>query len=87
MAGSPKPQFERALVPLWDILSADERRALLRMGDLPDNYQPVIDAPPSRQQRLEGIEEIDRIMRQKPGLVGQLPEDLLLRVEPDEEGE
>ena len=87
MAGSPKPQIERSLVAIWDILSADEKRALLRVGGLPENYRPVIDAPPTRQQRLEGIGEIDRIMRLKPGLVGQLPEDLLLRVEPDEETE
>ena len=87
MARNPKPRLERALVPIWDILSADERRALLRMGDLPRDYRPVIDRPPSRQQRLEGIRELDRIMRQKPGRIGQLREDLLLRVEPDECGE
>lgn len=83
MARSPKPQLERALVPLWDILSADERRALLRMGRLPPDYRPVIETPPTRQQRLEGIEELDRIMRLRPGRIGQLREDLLLRVEPD----
>ena len=86
MARNPKPQLERSLVALWDILSADERAALLRMGRLPHDYRPVVDRKPSRQQRLEGIRELDRIIRQRPGLVGQLPEDLLLRVEPDEEG-
>ena len=87
MARNPKPQLERALVPLWDILRLDEKRALLQFGGLPPDYRPVIDQPPTRRQRLEGIREIDRIMRQKPGLVGQLREDLLLRVEPDEGGE
>ena len=87
MARNPKPQLERALVPLWDILSLDERSALLRVGGLPRDYRPVIDQPPNRRQRLEGIRELDRIMRQRPGRIGQLPEDLLLRVEPDEGGE
>ena len=84
MARNPKPQLERALVPLWDILRLDEKRALLRVGGLPADYRPVIDRPPSRRQRLEGIRELERIMRQRPGRIGQLPEDLLLRVEPDE---
>ena len=87
MARNPKPQIERALVPLWDILSLDEKRALLRVGGLPDGYRPVVDAPPTRRQRLEGIRELERIMKQRPGRIGQLPEDLLLRVEPDEGGE
>ena len=87
MARKPRPQLERALVPLWDILAADEKRALLRVGGLPQDYRPVIDAPPTRRQRLEGIAELDRIMRQRPGRIGQLREDLLLRVEPDEGGE
>ena len=84
MARNPKPRLERSLVVLWDILRLDEKRALLRVGGLPADYRPVIDRMPTRRQRLEGIAEIDRIMRQKPGLVGQLREDLLLRVEPDE---
>ena len=86
MAGSPKPQIERSLVAIWDILSADEKRALLRVGGLPGNYRPVIEQPPTRQQRLEGSREIDRIMRQVP-MFDQLPEELLLRVEPDEGAE
>ena len=84
--GRPVP-FERALVPLWDILSLDERAALLQVGGLPHDYRPVIDRKPSRRQRLEGIRELDRIMRLRPGMLGQLREDLLLRVEPDEEGQ
>lgn len=84
--GRPVP-FERALVPLWDILSLDERAALLQVGGLPRDYRPVTDHKPSRRQRLEGIRELDRIMRQRPGRIGQLREDLLLRVEPDEEGQ
>lgn len=84
MARNPKPQIKRALVPLWDILSLDERRALLQVGGLPRDYRPVIDQAPSRRQRLEGIRELERIMRLRPGRIGQLPEDLLLRVEPDE---
>ncbi len=87
MARNPKPQLERALVALRDILRADEWAALLRMGGLPHDYRPVVDAKPTRQQRLEGIRELERIMRMKPGRIGQLPEDLLLRVEPDEGGE
>ena len=87
MGRNPKPQLERALVPIWDILEPDEQRALLRIGNLPPDYRPVIETKPTRRQRLEGIEELDRIMRQRPGRIGQLREDLLLRVEPDEGGE
>ena len=84
MARNPKPRLERSLVVLWDILRLDEKRALLRVGGLPADYRPVIDQAPSRRQRLEGIRELERIMKQRPGRIGQLPEDLLLRVEPDE---
>jgi hypothetical protein len=77
-----KPQLERSRVAIWDILSADEKRALLQIGHLPADYRPVIDRAPSRQ--LEGPREIDRIIRQRPGIVGQLREDLVARVDPEE---
>ena len=55
------------------------RRALLREYSLPD-YRPG--RAPIRQ--LEGPSEIDRIIRQRPGIVGQLREDLVARVDPEE---
>ena len=74
-----KPQLKRSLVAVWDILRDDDRRALLRVYSLPD-YRPG--RAPSRQ--LEGPREIDRIIRQRPGIGGQLREDLILRVDPEE---
>ena len=40
----------------------------------------------SRERVLEGLDELARIMRWKPGYVGQLKEELINRVE-REEGE
>ena len=84
MAHKPKPRLERALVPVWDILSLEEKRALIDDGLLPRGYEPQIDRTPSRQQRLEGLAELGRIMRLPPGRLEQMKREMIDRVEPEE---
>lgn len=81
----------RSWFTILDLLPPDQRRAYLEIKGYPPEYKP----PPLEWQgekrerrrkrtRLEPLAEIGRIMRQRPGITGQLKDDLIERVEPEE---
>jgi hypothetical protein len=57
---------------------------LKAIGGLPRDWRPDLREPPTTQQQLEGIEELERLARMRPGLIGTWPERLIDRVKRQE---
>lgn len=79
----------RSMYAVLDLLPPAQRRAYLEIKGLPPDWQP----PPlewqgekrARQRpkrgRLEPLAEIGRIMRMRPGLIGNWPNEAIERTE------
>ena len=83
--GKPVPP-EHHYSPIYWLLKPTEQTAFRAAWGLTDAWEPPPQEPVSRERVLEGLDELARIMRWKPGYVGQLKEELINRVE-REEGE
>ena len=58
----PEPHYR-----VWDLLMAERRRAVCDYFGLPANWEPPRpDEPLSRAQAIEKLEELERIMRERP---------------------
>ena len=64
----------------WKWLTSDERRHLRAVLRLSPDVRPRAAKP----RALEGRAELGRIMKAPPGRIGQLKEELIQRVEPEE---
>ncbi len=62
----------RSTWPLWDCLSADEQAAIHKRypGAVP-RRRPPVKKPENLQPEEELNKDTDRLMRQRPGLLGQ----------------
>ena len=67
----------------WKWLTSGERRHLRSLFRLSSDARSRAAKP----QALEGRAELGRIMRSPPGRIGQLKEELIQRVDPEEESE
>ena len=70
---------ERTTQRLWDLLEPDEQRLI---GNLMGNM--IAAEPVARKRQLEGLREIERIMRLPPGRLAQYPEELIVLTETEE---
>lgn len=64
----------------WKWLTSTERRHLRAILRLSPDARPRA----ARPRALEGRAELGRIMKTPPGRIGQLKEELIQRVEPEE---
>lgn len=83
-----KPQPDRPhpgwAPPIWTLLSPEQRAALRHRFGLPRDWRPPHEPePPLVERRLEGLDELARIMKWPPGRLGQLKQSLIDRVEPE----
>lgn len=83
MTASPKPPPpERNLAPpLWHILTPQEQDAIRVRFGLANGWKPPAEPDQPLEKRLESLPELARVMRMKPGRIGQLKEELIQRVD------
>ena len=79
---SRKPDLERSLVAVWDLLSDMEKQQMRLIGGFAPDWGPG-SQPLTRKQRLEGLEELKRIMPMEPGRISQWRQELIDSVEPE----
>ena len=81
----PKPaRPPRHLVAIWDLLSDDVRDQLRAVAGYPPGWRPRPEPPPTARQRLEGLAELEKIMKLPPGFIGQWRAELLEQVAQEE---
>ena len=84
MSRKDKPNW----VPhFWKMLTPAERDHLRSVLSLSPNRSASASPKRPKPRALEGRAELKRIMPMPPGRIGQMREDLIERVEPEEEGE
>ena len=83
--GKPKPSRpSRHLVAVWDMLSEDVRDQLRAFAGYPPGWRPRPEPVPTARQRLEGLAELEKIMKLPPGFIGQWRAELLEQVAREE---
>ncbi len=65
----------------WKWLTSTERRHLRSILRMSSGDRPRVPKP----RALEGRSELGRIMKVPPGRIGQMREDLIQRVDPEED--
>lgn len=81
----PPPPPDRSWWFVWDMLSDSEKRQMRQIAGFAADWQPDSQRALTRKQRLEGLDELKRIMPMPPGRIGQMREDLIERVDPEGE--
>ena len=69
--------------PIYWLLQPAEQAALRAAWGLTDAWKPPPPEPVSRERVLEGLRELERLMKLPPGRIAQLREDLIERVDPE----
>lgn len=83
--GKPKPaRPPHHLVRVWDLLSDDMRDQLRAVAGYPPDWRPRPEPPPTARQRLEGLAELERLMKLPPGFIGQWRAELVEQVAREE---
>ena len=71
----------RSWYAVWELLDKEQRAAICAYQGYPPEWRPGREMPPVRPRGLEGLAEIGRIMRMRPGLIGNWPDEAIERTE------